>query len=72
MKSIKFASQILKEEIILKTVAVIGSGSWGVALAIHLAKKGNRVNIWSFDQTEADLILTRGKFTRKYILLHKL
>jgi len=40
----------------LKTVAVIGSGSWGVALAIHLAKKGNRVNIWSFDQTEADLI----------------
>ena len=40
----------------MKTVAVIGSGSWGVALAIHLAKKGNRVNIWSFDQTEADLI----------------
>lgn len=40
----------------MRTVAVIGSGSWGVALAIHLAKKGNRVNIWSFDQTEADLI----------------
>ncbi len=40
----------------MKTIAVIGSGSWGVALAIHLAKKGNRVNIWSFDQTEADLI----------------
>ena len=40
----------------MKTVAVIGSGSWGGALAIHLAKKGNRVNIWSFDQTEADLI----------------
>lgn len=40
----------------MKTIAVIGSGSWGVALAIHLAKIGNRVNIWSFDQTEADLI----------------
>jgi len=40
----------------MKTIAVIGSGSWGVALAIHLAKKGNKVNIWSFDQTEADII----------------
>lgn len=40
----------------MKTIAIIGSGSWGVALAIHLAKKGNRVNIWSFDQTEADII----------------
>lgn len=45
----------------MKTVAVIGSGSWGVALAIHLAKKGNRVNIWSFDQTEADLINNEKK-----------
>ncbi len=40
----------------MKTIAVIGSGSWGVALAIHLAKKGNRVNIWSFDQGEANII----------------
>ena len=40
----------------MKTIAVIGSGSWGGALSIHLAKIGNRVNIWSFDQTEADLI----------------
>lgn len=40
----------------MKTIAIIGSGSWGVALAIHLAKKGNIVNIWSFDQSEADLI----------------
>ncbi|MCI8353051.1 MAG: NAD(P)-dependent glycerol-3-phosphate dehydrogenase [Clostridia bacterium] len=45
----------------MKTVAVIGSGSWGVALAIHLAKIGNRVNIWSFDQTEADLINNEKK-----------
>ena len=45
----------------MKTVAVIGSGSWGVALAIHLAKKGNRVNIWSFDQTESELINNEKK-----------
>lgn len=40
----------------LRTIAIIGSGSWGVALAIHLAKKGNRVNIWSFSEEEANLI----------------
>lgn len=45
----------------MKTIAVIGSGSWGVALAIHLAKIGNRVNIWSFDQGEADLINNEKK-----------
>ena len=26
-----------------KNIAVIGSGSWGVALAIHLAKLGNNI-----------------------------
>ncbi|MGQ9454761.1 MAG: NAD(P)H-dependent glycerol-3-phosphate dehydrogenase [Armatimonadota bacterium] len=27
-------------------VAVLGSGSWGTALAVLLARKGNRVNLW--------------------------
>lgn len=40
----------------MKKIAVIGSGSWGVALAVHLAKLGNEVKIWSFAQEEADLI----------------
>lgn len=40
----------------MKNIAVIGSGSWGVALAIHTAKLGNNVKIWSFSQEEADLI----------------
>lgn len=40
----------------MKTIAIIGSGSWGVALSIHLAKLGNKVKIWSFDQEEANLI----------------
>ena len=40
----------------MKTIAIIGSGSWGVALGIHLAKYGNKVKIWSFDKEEADLI----------------
>ena len=40
----------------MKTIAVIGSGSWGVALSIHLAKLGNKVKLWSFAEDERDLI----------------
>ena len=32
----------------MKKIAIIGSGSWGVALAIHLASIGNKVKIWSY------------------------
>ncbi len=37
-------------------IAIIGSGSWGVALAIHLAKLGNNIKIWSFDEEEKRII----------------
>ena len=40
----------------MKNIAIIGSGSWGVALAIHLAGMGHFVKIWSFLQEEADFI----------------
>ena len=40
----------------MKNIAIIGSGSWGVALAIHLAKQGNNVKVWSFSQEECDMI----------------
>ena len=40
----------------MRNIAIIGSGSWGVALAIHLAKQGNNVKIWSFSQEECDII----------------
>ena len=45
----------------MKKIAIIGSGSWGVALAIHLAKMGHKVSIWSFAQEEADLINNEKK-----------
>lgn len=35
-------------------IAVIGSGSWGCAIAILLAKKGNDVYLWSWQQSETD------------------
>ena len=40
----------------MANISIIGSGSWGCALAIHLAKKGNNVKLWSFSKDEADLI----------------
>lgn len=40
----------------MKNVGIIGSGSWGVALAIHLAKQGHNVKLWSFSKDECDMI----------------
>ena len=45
----------------MKKIAIIGSGSWGVALGIHLAEMGHQVKIWSFMQEEADLINNEKK-----------
>lgn len=54
----------------MKNIAIIGSGSWGVALAIHLAKLGNKVKIWSFSEEERDIINNekRCKFLPNVVL----
>ena len=45
----------------MKNICIIGSGSWGVALGIHLAKLGNNIKIWSYMKEEADLINNEKK-----------
>lgn len=40
----------------MRKIAIIGSGSWGVALATHLARCGNEIKIWSFNEEEKNLI----------------
>lgn len=40
----------------MKKICVVGSGSWGTALAIHLAKTCNKVKLWSFSEEEAKMI----------------
>ena len=45
----------------MKNIAIIGSGSWGVALAIHLAKLENKIKLWSFSEEEKDLINNEKK-----------
>lgn len=45
----------------MKKIAIIGSGSWGVALAMHLSRCGNEIKIWSFAEDERDLINNQRK-----------
>ena len=45
----------------MKNICIIGSGSWGVALGIHLAKLGNNIKIWSYLKEETDLINNEKK-----------
>ena len=53
-----------------KTIAIIGSGSWGSALGIHLASLQNEVKLWSFSEEECNLINNekRCKFLPKAII----
>ncbi|MCI8290877.1 MAG: NAD(P)-dependent glycerol-3-phosphate dehydrogenase [Clostridia bacterium] len=45
----------------MKNITIVGSGSWGVALAIYLAGQGNKIKIWSFSEEEKDLINNERK-----------
>lgn len=49
----------------LKKICIIGSGSWGCALAIHLGNLGNEIKIWSFDEEEKNFI--NDKRTCKFL-----
>ncbi len=40
----------------MKNISIIGSGSWGVALGIHLAHLGHNVKMWSYSEDEAEMI----------------
>ena len=51
----------METKINMKKIAIIGSGSWGVALATYLANVGNQVKIWSFSEEERDLINNEKK-----------
>ena len=37
-----------------KNIGIIGAGSWGAALAIHLANNGHNVTLWAFLKEEVD------------------
>lgn len=45
----------------MKRISIIGSGSWGSALAIHAANLGHEVKLLSFSEEEKDLINNEHK-----------
>ena len=48
------------------TVAVLGSGSWGTALAVHLGRTGHRTILWGIE-TEELLAMTRDRVNSRYL-----
>lgn len=46
-------------------VAVLGAGSWGSALAIHFARGGHAVALWSRDAAVAESISRDGRHPRR-------
>jgi glycerol-3-phosphate dehydrogenase (NAD(P)+) len=47
-------------------VAIVGGGSWGTALAIHLARKGTAVRLWVRDPARAAL-MTASRRNERYL-----
>ena len=43
----------------MEQVAVIGSGSWGSALAVHLALVGHEVRLWGRDGALVEEMVAR-------------
>ncbi|MDI3311378.1 MAG: NAD(P)H-dependent glycerol-3-phosphate dehydrogenase [Thermoanaerobacterium sp.] len=47
-------------------VAVLGAGSWGTAMAIHLDSMNHNVCMWTRDQNQMEEIITTG-YNRRYL-----
>ncbi len=43
----------------MRTVTVLGAGSWGTALAVHLGRLGHSVQLWARDQALVDEMAAR-------------
>jgi len=41
----------------MSRIAILGAGSWGTALAIHLARAGHAVRLWARDEALADRMI---------------
>jgi len=45
-------------------IAVLGAGAWGTALAIHLAKVGHAVNLWTHRPEQVDVLMNTRENSR--------
>jgi len=44
----------------MRAIAVLGAGSWGTALAVHLGRLGHTVRLWARDRSLVDDMRVRG------------
>jgi glycerol-3-phosphate dehydrogenase (NAD(P)+) len=54
---------------LLKPIAILGAGSWGTALALYLARRGQAVRIWSIESSEIEALQTT-KTNQRYLPGH--
>jgi glycerol-3-phosphate dehydrogenase (NAD(P)+) len=50
----------------MSTVAVLGAGSWGTTLAVHLAKAGHEARLWDHDRAHLGA-LSEARENRKFL-----
>ena len=48
----------------MSPIAVLGAGSWGTALAVHLARGGRAVRLWARDARLVDEMCERARTPR--------
>lgn len=48
----------------MKPVAILGAGSWGTALAVHVAREGREVRLWARDESLIEAIASTGRNPR--------
>lgn len=49
----------------MKSIGIIGAGSWGTALSVVLANNGNNVHIWSIVKEEIDMLKEKHEHVDK-------
>jgi glycerol-3-phosphate dehydrogenase (NAD(P)+) len=47
-----------------KPIAVLGAGSWGTALALHLSRSGQETRLWSYDPNQIKTLIAEGENSR--------
>jgi glycerol-3-phosphate dehydrogenase (NAD(P)+) len=50
----------------MSTVAVLGAGSWGTTLAVHLAQAGHEARLWDHDRAHLELLASTRE-NRKFL-----
>lgn len=56
--------QVGKRDGIMEHIAILGAGSWGTALAVHLGRKGYNVKLWGRNPEHIDSIIRESQNKR--------